>query len=65
MKRFIKPTVGALLGAAGGYAYYYFIGCRTGTCPITANPWISTLYGSLIGFVLVFPSRKKSAKQDA
>jgi hypothetical protein len=27
-----------LLGAAGGLAYQRFIGCRTGTCPITSNP---------------------------
>ena len=41
------------LGALGGYAYYFFIGCTSGTCPITSNPWISTAYGALIGAVLV------------
>ncbi len=41
-----------LLGGAGGYAYHKFIGCRSGVCPITANPWISTLYGVLIGLLL-------------
>jgi hypothetical protein len=40
-----------LLGAAGGFAYYYFIGCASGSCPITSNPWVSTAYGGLIGFV--------------
>jgi hypothetical protein len=38
-----------VLGAAGGYAYYRFVGCRTGACPLTGNPWVSTLYGALIG----------------
>ncbi|HET6271385.1 MAG TPA: DUF6132 family protein [Bacteroidota bacterium] len=42
-----------LLGAAGGYAYYKFIGCKTGACPITSNPWISTLYGALIGSMMI------------
>ncbi|MCA0333907.1 MAG: DUF6132 family protein [Bacteroidetes bacterium] len=41
--------LGIILGAIGGYAYYYFIGCSTGTCPITSNPIISTGYGALLG----------------
>ena len=40
------------LGAAGGYAYYRFVGCRTGACPLTSNPWVSTLYGALIGALI-------------
>lgn len=50
------PAVGAL----GGYAYYYFIGCYSGTCPITSNPLISTIYGGVIG--LLFIPRKKKEK---
>jgi hypothetical protein len=38
-----------LAGAALGYAYYTFVGCRTGTCPITSNPLISAAYGALMG----------------
>ena len=45
----IGPIV---LGALGGYAYYYFIGCVSGTCPITSNPWSSTAYGAFIGALL-------------
>jgi hypothetical protein len=39
-------------GGAAGFAYYYFVGCHTGTCPITSSPYISTAYGGLIGFFL-------------
>jgi len=45
----IWPVV---LGGASGYAYYRFVGCRTGTCPITSNPWISTIYGAVLGAML-------------
>lgn len=45
----ILGTVG---GAAAGFAYYYYIGCVSGTCPIQTNPWLSTLFGGLIGFLV-------------
>ncbi len=38
-------------GAALGFAYHKLVGCRSGACPITANPYISTLYGALVGFL--------------
>ncbi|MBN2196204.1 MAG: hypothetical protein JW751_25550 [Polyangiaceae bacterium] len=38
-------------GALAGFLYYRFVGCRTGACPLTGNPYISTLYGALIGFL--------------
>ncbi len=50
--RFGKIVLPIALGATGGYAYYYFIGCAAGSCPITSNPWISTTYGALIGFFM-------------
>jgi hypothetical protein len=37
-------------GAILGFAYHKIVGCRSGACPITANPYISTIYGALIGF---------------
>jgi hypothetical protein len=58
----IKIALGIILGSAAGFAYYYFIGCRTGSCPITGNPYISSAYGALLGLLLAFPSGgKKSA----
>ncbi len=41
-----------VLGALAGFAYQRLVGCRTGACPITANPWISTLYGAFVGLLL-------------
>jgi hypothetical protein len=42
------------LGAVGGYVYYRLVGCRTGACPLTSNPWISTLYGALLGALIAY-----------
>jgi hypothetical protein len=60
-KFFIKykwKFLGVVLGAAAGFAYWYFIGCNSGTCPIQSNWESSTLYGTLIGFVLANGPRK-------
>lgn len=48
----IKYLIGALIGGIIGYfVFYKLIGCSTGTCPITANPYISTIYGIVLGVV--------------
>lgn len=46
--RIIAATIGGLLG----FAYYHFIGCRSGSCPITGNPYISVLWGAILGFLI-------------
>jgi hypothetical protein len=56
-----KRILPVILGSAGGYAYYYFIGCVSGACPITSNPYISTIYGGIIGALLI-PRKNKSEK---
>ena len=50
--------IGTIVGAGLGYAYYYFIGCASGTCAITSKPLNSTLYGALMG-LLFFSSLSK------
>jgi len=55
----IKISIGVILGGAVGFAYYYFIGCKSGTCAITSSPINSTLYGGLLGVLWIFPTKKK------
>ena len=45
-------VVSALVGAVLGYSYHRLVGCRTGACPITANPFVSTAYGALVGLLV-------------
>jgi hypothetical protein len=52
--------MGVIIGAAGGYAYYHFVGCAGGACAITSRPVNSTLYGSLMGGLLFSTFKKQT-----
>jgi phage shock protein E len=63
MSFFIKNKlvfIGLLAGAAGGYLYYYYVGCASGTCPITSRPLNSTLYGAVMGGLLFSMFKKET-----
>jgi len=67
--RFDKKSISKLVlfsaaGAGLGYAYYYYVGCVSGTCPITSDPLVSTIYGSIMGIFLGFPNKKKEPKNN-
>lgn len=48
----MRIVIGTLIGGLLGFGWYKFVGCSTGTCPITSNPIISTLYGAFMGFLI-------------
>lgn len=64
IKKYKLTPIGVVLGAMAGYAYYYYVGCLSGTCAITSNPWNSTLYGALMGglFFNIFQEKKEEMK---
>ncbi|MEI6681947.1 MAG: hypothetical protein WCO44_04935 [Bacteroidota bacterium] len=50
---FWKPLLFTAGGGVAGFLYYYFVGCPSGTCAITANPYSSIGMGALLGFFIV------------
>ena len=48
----LRLIIGMIAGGVLGFAYYKFIGCSSGTCPITSNPYISTIYGMILGAII-------------
>lgn len=65
MKLFFKKNmltiIGIIVGTVGGYLYYHFVGCASGTCPITSKPLNSSLYGAVMGgllFNIIKPEKK-------
>lgn len=64
-KQYIVTGIGVVVGLIAGYAYYYYVGCASGTCAITSKPLNSTLYGGLMGgllFNMFVTSPKKEKK---
>lgn len=49
IQKYKLTIIGTLVGAIGGYLYYHFVGCASGTCAITSKPLNSTLYGAFMG----------------
>ena len=52
MKKWLRPALFTLGGGLVGLAYYYLVGCSTGSCVITASPVTSTAYMALMGWLL-------------
>lgn len=53
MTMLLRDGLPIVVGAGVGAAYYYFVGCRTGGCPITSNLYATTLYGAMMGWLTV------------
>jgi hypothetical protein len=56
MKIFIRKHIVAIIfsvaGSAGGFLYWRFIGCSSGTCLIKSVWYVTTLYGLVLGWVI-------------
>ena len=72
MKKIFKKywiyLIFAIAGAFGGYLYWYYVGCKSGTCPITSVWYSTSLYGALLGYLsgdLILSFFKKNKKKTA
>ncbi len=59
----ILYLLGALVGAIAGYFYWQQIGCVSGTCAITSKPLNSTIYGAVMGSLLLGLFKKDNKEQ--
>lgn len=55
--------IGIALGALAGFLYWRFIGCSSGTCPLTSKWYNSTLFGAVAGYLVGSPTRKTTRKE--
>ena len=55
------------VGSAGGWLYYRYVGCATGTCAVTSSPWLSVGFGCVFGsllYTVLRPIRSKGQDGD-
>ncbi len=48
----IATIIGLVIGGGLGFLYYKKVGCPSGSCPITSNPYSSTIYGAVLGAMI-------------
>lgn len=58
-----RTLAGAAVGAVLGAAYAHFIGCRTGTCPLTGNVWTAAGFFGFTGAIVGLPGPRKPGGQ--
>lgn len=60
-----RTALGAAAGAAAGAAYAHFVGCETGGCAITANPWVAGIFFGISGAIVGAPGPKREEAPGA
>jgi hypothetical protein len=63
-KKLLIRVGATILGAAGGFLFYLKVGCTTGACPLTSEPFFPTLWGGLFGWFLFGPGERKPDKKE-
>lgn len=64
IKELLNPInlIGLVIGALAGFAYYSLFGSSSTNGPISSNPYLTILWGALIGFLItdiIYQSFKK------
>lgn len=57
-----RTLAGVAIGAVAGGAYAYFIGCQTGTCPLTSNVWTAAAFFGFTGGIVGLPGPRSAPR---
>jgi len=62
--RVLRIVLPGVAGAVAGYLYWAKVGCSSGGCAITSDPWLTTGFGALMGLSLGWPSPERKASRN-
>jgi hypothetical protein len=48
----LRFVIAVIFGGGLDFAYSKLVGCASGACPLTSNPWIATIYGAVLGVLI-------------
>lgn len=51
LKKYLPEIIGILIGAIGGYLYWRYVGCVSGTCTIKSNWYFMIPLAMLLGYL--------------
>lgn len=52
IKKYMPEITGSLFGGIGGFLYWKYVGCVSGTCTIKSNWYLMVPWGILLGYLL-------------
>ena len=57
IKKYIPEIAGAIIGGLGGFLYWKYVGCISGTCAIKSNWYLMVPWGILFGVLMASLAR--------
>ena len=51
LKKYIPEIAATLAGVAGGFLYWKYVGCMSGTCAIKSNWYLMVPWGGVLGYL--------------
>jgi hypothetical protein len=70
IRKRLPEIIGAIVGAAGGFLYWKYVGCVSGTCAIKSNWYLMVPWGMLLGYLAgsligdIFRKRRAPEKKE-
>jgi len=52
IKKYLPEIIGIVAGTIGGFVYWKYVGCLSGTCAIKSNWYLMVPWGALLGFLV-------------